>query len=91
MESAPFGSLPFDHFFLRSADGQITGTIWIRGWFGKPGDEESQAAAADAAYKNKQGDEGQDSPSTIREEFMSDYRRTDTPDISDDGIELGTA
>ncbi|KAL3484139.1 hypothetical protein BJX62DRAFT_244245 [Aspergillus germanicus] len=35
----------------RSADGQLTRTIWIRTWFGVPSDEESRAAA-DAAYEN---------------------------------------
>ncbi|KAL4860312.1 hypothetical protein BDV12DRAFT_205238 [Aspergillus spectabilis] len=79
----------------RSADGQLTRTIWMRTWFGVPGDKESRAAA-DAAYKNfcfyalQQGEEDQDPPVAIREEFMYDYQRFDMPDISD-GIVLGTA
>ncbi|KAL4860889.1 hypothetical protein BDV12DRAFT_204585 [Aspergillus spectabilis] len=79
----------------RSADGQLTRTIWIRTWFGMPGDEESPAAA-DVAYKNlcfyalQQGDENQDPPFAIRKEFMYDYQRSDTPDLSD-GVVLGTA
>ncbi|KAL2819701.1 hypothetical protein BJX63DRAFT_428483 [Aspergillus granulosus] len=78
------------------ADCQLTSTIWMRTWFGMPGDKESRAAA-DVAYKKlcfyalQQGDEDQDPLFSIRKEFMYDYyQRSDTPDISD-GVVLGTA
>ncbi|KAL3446038.1 hypothetical protein BJX65DRAFT_309279 [Aspergillus insuetus] len=79
----------------RSADGQLTRTIWIRTWFGVPDNEKSRAAA-DAAYKNfcfyalQQGDEDQGPPIAVREEFMYEYQRFDTPDIRD-GVVLGKA
>jgi hypothetical protein len=66
-----------------------------------PGNEDSRATAG-AAYENfcfyalQQGDEDQDPPIAIREEFMYDYddhdQRSDTPDIDiRDGVVLGTA
>jgi hypothetical protein len=88
----------------RSVDGQMTRTIWIRTWFGVPGDEGESRAAADTAYENlcfyalQQGDEEQGPPIAIQEEHMYDYdnhdhnQKCDTPDINvRDGVALGRA